>query len=64
MTRTTGRCPSGKNRYRDRITALLALANIARRDSPQRLKTERRAYRCPQCNGWHLTSKGARRAPA
>ncbi len=48
-------CPSGKRRYRDRIGAQLALAVIRRRDSRQRRET--RAYPCPDCRGWHLTSR-------
>lgn len=54
------KCPSGKTRYRDRIGALLALASTQRRDGSRRPKTEKRAYRCPDCRGWHLTSKGKR----
>lgn len=49
------RCPSGKVRYRDDIGAKLALAQLRRLDGPKHL--ERRAYRCPKCKGWHLTSK-------
>lgn len=56
------RCPTGKRRYRDSIGARLALATIRQRDSAHRPKTERRAYRCPDCNGWHLTAKGPRPA--
>lgn len=44
-----------KIRYRDHIAAKLALASLAHKDK-QREKTERRAYRCPTCRGWHLTS--------
>lgn len=55
-------CSSGKVRYRDRVAALLALASAQRTDSPRRPKTERRAYPCPQCKGWHLTSTGRRKA--
>jgi len=62
MTRTTGRCVSGKARYRDRITALLILATIRRRDASHRPKTEQRTYRCPLCSGWHLTSAARRTA--
>lgn len=43
-----------KVRYRDRIAALLALASTGRSDKAKR--QERRAYRCPDCKGWHLTS--------
>ncbi len=49
-------CPTGKIRYRDRIAALLAIASTRRTDGPKRAKGEKRAYRCPQCHGWHLTS--------
>ena len=46
-----------KRRYRDRIGALYALATIGHADKTSRTKTEHRAYRCPKCHGWHLTSK-------
>ena len=46
-----------KIRYRDRIAALLALASAQRTDGSRRPKLERRAYRCPTCHGWHLTSR-------
>lgn len=46
-----------KLRYRDRIAAQLALAQVIRQDKPHRQKTEARAYRCPSCRGWHLTSR-------
>lgn len=45
-----------KVRYRDRVAALLALASTGRADQ-RRDKNEKRAYRCPRCNGWHLTSR-------
>lgn len=48
-------CPSGKRRYRDRIGAQLALAIIRHRRNSRRRET--RAYPCPTCSGWHLTSK-------
>lgn len=51
MTRTTCRT-SGKVRHRDRLAALIALARRNHND-----KGEVRAYRCPDCAGWHLTSK-------
>ena len=50
-----------KVRYRDRIAALMALASTARGSSS---RAEVRAYRCPDCGGWHLTSKKAYAAPS
>lgn len=47
-----------KRRHRTRVDALIALAAIQGRDNSTRSKSERRAYKCPQCRGWHLTSKG------
>lgn len=47
-----------KQRFRDEIAAKLALAVIRRKGKGSRPKTERRAYRCPLCGGWHLTSQG------
>lgn len=47
------RCPSGKHRYKDEIAAKFVLATL-----PDKWKrAERRAYRCPKCAGFHLTSK-------
>lgn len=46
---------TGKARYYDRVAALLALATIQHKDGSHRYATEQRAYRCPQCKGWHLT---------
>ncbi|MFF2383686.1 hypothetical protein [Streptomyces sp. NPDC058108] len=51
-------CPTGKRRYRDRIGAQFALAEAVNRDTERR--REKRAYRCPACRGWHLTSKPKR----
>jgi hypothetical protein len=45
-----------KIRYRDRVAALLALASTGRRHE-RRHKEEKRAYHCPACRGWHLTSR-------
>jgi len=45
-----------KIRYRDEIAAKLALLKTARKDQ-RRQKTEKRAYHCPKCRGWHLTSQ-------
>lgn len=44
-------CSTGKIRYRDRLGAQIALAGTRRKD-----RSEARAYRCPDCRGWHLTS--------
>lgn len=46
-----------KIRYRDRVGALLALANISYQDKPGRAVREQRPYRCPSCRGFHLTSQ-------
>ena len=50
-------CPSGKRRYRDHIGAQFALAVIRHRRTDRRRET--RAYPCPICHGWHLTSRTA-----
>lgn len=50
-----------KYRYRSEIGAKLALANIRHTDSSRRPKQEQRAYRCPACHGWHLTSNPLRK---
>lgn len=51
--------PCTKRRYRDRIAALLALASTqSTTGATRRAKDERRIYRCPDCKGWHLTSRG------
>ena len=44
----------GKVRYRDELAAMLALGSTRRSRSKKR--AEVRAYRCPTCKGWHLTS--------
>lgn len=49
-------CPSKKTAYRDEIAAKLAMATI-RHHGATRAKTPRKAYRCPDCNSWHLTSQ-------
>lgn len=50
-----------KVRYRDRIAAMLAMSNAQRIDGSRRDKIEARAYRCPNCFGWHLTSRKNRK---
>lgn len=58
------RCP--KVRYRDELAAKIALASTSaaadRRNDEKR--RERRAYRCPRCKGWHLTSQPPRPTPS
>ncbi len=44
-----------KIRYRDKVSALIALARTGR-GGERRPKDEKRAYECPACKGWHLTS--------
>lgn len=46
----------GKRRYGDRIAADLSLALIRSRGRV-RGKDPVRSYRCPICEGWHLTSR-------
>lgn len=58
MIKTRRRCNStGKVRHRDRIAALLVMATS---DNARRPEREQRAYRCPFCRAWHLTSKQLR----
>lgn len=49
-------CPTGKRRYKDEASALVALERIQRTDDPRRTKTPQRTYDCPYCAGWHLSS--------
>ncbi len=50
--RRTRRCPSGKVRYRDHQSAVMVLRNVQGRGGDLA-----RAYQCPMCQGWHLTSQ-------
>ncbi|WP_280398078.1 hypothetical protein [Nocardia carnea] len=50
---------TGKIRYFEPETAELALAGLDH-DNPRR--REQRAYRCPHCAGWHLTSQARNNA--
>lgn len=55
-----GRCvATGKIRYFDAETAELVLAGIGAHNPRRR---EQRAYRCPECSGWHLTSQAGNTA--
>lgn len=49
----------GKARYESKAQAEKAMSLL--RDMRGPGKRESRAYRCPKCHGWHLTSKGRRR---
>ena len=60
---TKGRCASGKRRYETRVDALLVVARArgtALRNAHTR-RAEQRAYRCPDCRGWHTTSQAKAR---
>lgn len=54
MTKHRSPCPTGKFRHRDEIAAKVALSRVERGAGTRR---EQRAYRCPCCRGWHLTSR-------
>lgn len=56
--RAFGKC-GGKRRFRDHDQATAALRTI-RTYGEQREKNPQRAYHCPVCNGWHLTSRPER----
>ena len=48
----------GKVRFKTELDAKIALAGARRqRRGPARQKDEQRYYRCPECHGYHLTSK-------
>lgn len=50
-----------KRRFRDQLGAEIVLASIAQRERKRRTASEeRRAYLCPRCKGWHLTSEPPR----
>lgn len=55
---------SGKTRFRDRKEALEALHALRYKTAvtglPEGHHLPVRAYKCPDCSGWHLTSKAAR----
>lgn len=57
------KCPTGKRRYKDRIAALLAVESANRRKHERREKNEQRAYACPFCHWYHVTSQ-PKRLPA
>lgn len=48
----------GKRRFRDREEAVAAIRTL--RTKSDRGKHPHRAYECPTCHGWHLTSQDPR----
>ena len=60
----------GKLRYRNRLDALCALGSASRNRYLDSItvgttdRREQRAYRCPRCAGFHLTSKDKLERPA
>lgn len=52
---TRKRTCNGKRRFHDKQEAVAALHVLMSRSSRTTLPT--RAYSCPRCKGWHLTSK-------
>lgn len=60
------KCPSGKRRLRTRGDALIALWKCglkAEANLKSERRQEKRAYECPLCGGWHLTSQEMKREP-
>lgn len=57
----TATCSTGKRRYRTQDSAENVLRSMARGKKWIRRAVhghhELRAYRCPRCDGWHLTSQ-------
>jgi hypothetical protein len=49
-------CRTGKRKFPDRAAAKRALTYI-RQSNDKRAKTPGRAYECPMCRNWHLTSQ-------
>lgn len=53
VTRT--RSCNGKRRFHDKVEATAALHVLQNKSTRQVQPT--RAYECPKCKGWHLTSQ-------
>lgn len=58
MTAWGRRTCRGKRRYHDHQQAMRALRVLQQRS--RRQKVQKRAYECPRCGGWHLTSQDPR----
>lgn len=55
--RRSGWCSTGKRRLSSESAAILALLQVqAQRIAQGAERIESRAYLCPHCRGWHLTS--------
>lgn len=60
---TLGTCPTGKRRFRDArgathfMQSMQARAAHAEEHGGQHNYRVVRKYQCPECDGWHLTSK-------
>lgn len=50
-------CSTGKIRYRDELGAMIALSETNLGSQKKSKRSERKAYRCPKCRGWHLSSQ-------
>lgn len=59
----SGKCSTGKRRFKTDVDAKIVLSRIQWKDNASRKSTEKRSYHCPICNGYHLTSKPLRQAP-
>lgn len=63
FSKLRGKCSSGKIRLRDKIEAIDILhIRSNKRQFELAVKgstkaNEARAYKCSECNGWHLTSR-------
>ncbi len=56
--RSLGRCgPTGKRMYTSETSAMQALSDVRALQELRSRRQERRAYRCPLCSRWHLTSQ-------
>jgi hypothetical protein len=52
-----GPCPSGKVRYETEHDARVELCGaVVAKNRGRNRRRETRAYSCPRCDGWHLTS--------
>lgn len=57
--KTAGSCRTGKMRFPTEIEAMIALADTNRGNAKSG-RAESRYYRCPMCQGWHMTSQDYR----